>query len=68
MPDQACRSPMGLRSDILVSNEALSLIGLQWVFDEACRSPMCLRSGMLVSDGSQIDFRWVSDRSPMGLR
>ena len=49
------RSPIGLRSGSLVS-------------DQACWSPMGLRSGMLFSDGSPIGLRWVADRSPMGLR
>ena len=61
-----CRSPMGLRPGILVSNDTS-------VSDQASQSPMVFQSGMSVSDESPIwhvSLRLVSDesfQSPMGL-
>ena len=67
--DQACRSPMGLRSGMLVSDEARrSQIGLRSGMSVSDGSPIRhvglvgFRSGMLVSDGSP------GERSPIGLR
>ena len=60
--DQACRSPMCLRSGMSTSDETcrspngspIRHVSLEWVSDQACRSSMGLRLGMSVSDGSPI--------------
>ena len=70
--DQACQSPMGA---------CRFQMGLRWsmwrspmgmfVSDGSSIGHVGLRSGISVFDGSPINnfsFRWVSNRSPMGLR
>ena len=69
--DETCRSIMGLRLGMSVSDG--SQIAGMLVSDEARWSPMGLQSGMLVSDQacrSRMGLRLgmsVSDRSSMGL-
>ena len=53
--DQACRSPMGLRSDLSVSDGTPARhVGLRWVSGKTCQSLMGLRSDITISDGPPI--------------